>query len=266
MTPKVLEELCPEKVCSDFLVSICQKPKRGINIKNLGITPPALPDTPPKGPPDPANSLCLGPLGPSKYRKKAYIKNFEEGGSWGAQNSLCWVSSRSFCRSPRKRPKISKNTHCRTFFQGKTSGLIQLVLTVLVFWCPMLLVPRHPASSRSVRLCPWATFCFMAAGMFARICYPQLPYHTCKPGTLSTNFCSTSGHTPILSISKLFRQPPSMAQKPVIARQHTKMFGGNVLTCSSSFLPTVELCWLDALTHRCKQKSVKCKQTNSNCK
>ena len=36
---------------------------------------------PPKGTPDPANSLCLGSL--SKYRKKVYIKNFERGSLGG---------------------------------------------------------------------------------------------------------------------------------------------------------------------------------------
>ena len=56
-------------------------------------TPPS--QTPPQGTPDPPNSLCLGPLFHSKYRKKAYIKNFEGGvgGSWGPQNSLCRISS-----------------------------------------------------------------------------------------------------------------------------------------------------------------------------
>ena len=68
--------------------------KRGISIKNLGRNPPS--QTHPPRTPDPANSLCLGPLFPSKYRKEAYIKNFERGGSWGPQNSLCWISSRAF--------------------------------------------------------------------------------------------------------------------------------------------------------------------------
>ena len=58
------------------------------NTKNLGRNPPS--HTPgPQETPGPANSLCLGPLFPSKYRKKAYIKNFEGGGSCGPQNSLC---------------------------------------------------------------------------------------------------------------------------------------------------------------------------------
>ena len=61
-----------------------QEPKKGINIKNLGRNPPSQ-TPPPKGTPDPANSLCLGPLFPLKYRKKACIKNFERGGLGGPQ-------------------------------------------------------------------------------------------------------------------------------------------------------------------------------------
>ena len=64
--------------------------KKGMNIKNLGRTPPSQP--PPQRTPNPANSLFLEPLFPSKYRKKAYIKNFEG----GLGNSLCWISSCAF--------------------------------------------------------------------------------------------------------------------------------------------------------------------------
>ena len=46
------------------------------------LNPPS--QTPPQGTPDPGNSLCLGPLLPSKYRQNAYLKNFEGGGVWGA--------------------------------------------------------------------------------------------------------------------------------------------------------------------------------------
>ena len=56
-------------------------PKKGHKHNEFGQKPP-LPD-PPQETPDPANSLCLGPLFPLKYRKKAYIKKFERGGSWG---------------------------------------------------------------------------------------------------------------------------------------------------------------------------------------
>ena len=60
--------------CTIAAEAITQKtPKKGINRKNFARTPPPLQE----GTPDPANSLCLGSLFPSKYRKKAYIKNFE---------------------------------------------------------------------------------------------------------------------------------------------------------------------------------------------
>ena len=44
-----------------------------------------LPDS--HGTPDPANSLCLGPLFPSKYRKKGLHKEFRGGGVLGARKS-----------------------------------------------------------------------------------------------------------------------------------------------------------------------------------
>ena len=56
--------------------------KKGHKHKEFGQKPPS--QTPPQGPPDPGNSLFLGPLFPSKYRKKAYIENFERGGVLGA--------------------------------------------------------------------------------------------------------------------------------------------------------------------------------------
>ena len=62
-------------------ISHIQEPKKGINIKNLAETPPS--QTPPQGTPDPANSLCFGPVFPLKYRKMAYRKNFERGGLGG---------------------------------------------------------------------------------------------------------------------------------------------------------------------------------------
>ena len=54
------------------------------NVAATGVSPITR-----KGTPDPTNSLCLGPLFPSNYRKKVYIKNFEGGGSWGPQNYSC---------------------------------------------------------------------------------------------------------------------------------------------------------------------------------
>ena len=40
--------------------------------------------------------------------------------------------------------------------------LILHVLTVLVFWFWVLLMPKSQALSRSLRLCPWSSICFMA--------------------------------------------------------------------------------------------------------
>ena len=43
------------------------------------------------------------------------------------------------------------------FFRERPPGLIEFVLTVLVFWSWVLLVPRFPPSSRSLRLFSWAS-------------------------------------------------------------------------------------------------------------
>ena len=55
-----------------------QAPKRGINIKNFVRNP--LLDPPLQGTRDPTNASCLGPLFPSKYRKKPKHKEFLRGG------------------------------------------------------------------------------------------------------------------------------------------------------------------------------------------
>ena len=58
--------------------------------------------------------------------------------------------------------------------------------------CPGFLGPgaagaRLPALSRSLRLCPRSSICFMAPWTFAWICCPRLPYHLCKNVTHSTS-------------------------------------------------------------------------------
>ena len=68
----------------------CQELKKGIHIKNLGRNPPPRP--PSQGTPDPRNSLCLGPLFPSKYSKRP-TSRISRGGILGPQSSLCWISS-----------------------------------------------------------------------------------------------------------------------------------------------------------------------------
>ena len=67
----------------------------------------------------------------------------------------------------------------REFFRERPPGLIQHVLTVLLFFFPLMLLLRSPPSSRSLRLRP-----------------PQLPHHPYKNGTHSTSFAAKGGHTP----------------------------------------------------------------------
>ena len=80
--------------------------------------------------------------------------------------------------------------------QGKTPGLIQHVLTVLVFWSWVLLRPRLPPSPRSLKLFPWSSILLHGP---LDICLDLLPAtpRPCKNGTHSTCFCSTGGHAPI---------------------------------------------------------------------
>ena len=68
----------------------------------------------------------LGPLFPSEYRKKAYIKNFEGGGLRGPKHSLCWISSRAFFA-----PEIwtlERGFVCNHFVSERKSQLRHLVL------------------------------------------------------------------------------------------------------------------------------------------
>ena len=81
------------------------------------------------------------------------------------------------------------------FFRERPPGLIQHVLTVLVFlfW---VLLPRPPPSSQSLRLCPWASILLHGPLDIAWICCPQLPHHPYKTGRTAHVFYSTGGHTP----------------------------------------------------------------------
>ena len=74
-------------------------------------------------------------------------------------------------------------------------GLIQHVLTVLVFCSWVLLLPRLAPWSQSLRLFPWAIILLYVPLNIAWICCPQLHHHPCKNGTHSTCFYSTGGHT-----------------------------------------------------------------------
>ena len=91
-------------------------------------------------------------------------------------------------------------------FREIPPGLLQHVLIVLVFWSWVLLLPRLPPWSRSLRLFPWASILLYGPVDIAWICCPQLPHHPCKNGTHSTCFYSTGGHTLTNSIL-IFRIP-----------------------------------------------------------
>ena len=100
-----------------------------------------------------------------------------------------------------KNAKVAKSTRVcpptlTEFFREIPPGLLQHVLTVLVFWTWLLLLPRLPPSSRSLRLFPWASILLYGPLDITWICCPQLPHHPSKSGTRSTCFYSTGGHTP----------------------------------------------------------------------
>ena len=81
-------------------------------------------------------------------------------------------------------------------YQEKTPGLNQHVLTVLVFWSWVLLVPGLAASCWSPRLRPRTSMCLMAHWTFAGICCSQLSCHPCKNGTHFHMFLQHKGaHT-----------------------------------------------------------------------
>ena len=97
--------------------------------------------------------------------------------------------------------------------------LIQHLLTVLVFWSRVLLVPYFQLHLGASNCAPELAFCYMGSWTFAWICCPQLPHDPCKTGTLSTSFCNTRGHTsslrgvwpPFPEIGRLFPQGPNSA-------------------------------------------------------
>ena len=122
--------------------------------------------------------------------------------------------SRDFAGISQGRPKrLRKRSLCSNFgpylfsFGERSPGLIQLVLTVLVFWFRVLLEPRLPASSRSLRSCPRTSICSMAPSSKFLDLLPPAPPTTCaKHGTHSTSFLQqgdahththTHTHTPI---------------------------------------------------------------------
>ena len=83
-------------------------------------------------------------------------------------------------------------------FREIPPGLLQHVLTVLVFWSWVLLLSWLPPWSRSLRWFPWASILLYRPLEIAWICCLQLPHHPCKNGTHSTCFTARGGggHTP----------------------------------------------------------------------
>ena len=67
-------------------------------------------------------------------------------------------------------------------------GLLQHVLTVLVFWSWVLLRPRLPPWSRSLRLLPWASIWLYGPLDIVWICCPQL-----RPGRTAHVFTAQGG-------------------------------------------------------------------------
>ena len=117
-------------------------------------------------------------------------------------------------------------------FREIPPGLLQYVLTVLVFWSWVLVLPRLPPSSRSLRLFAWASILLYGRLGIAWICCPQLPRHPCKNGTHSTCFCSTGGHTP--RIERLAKQGlPRQVSRGAWKRRINELVRGQTVKCKN---------------------------------
>ena len=89
-------------------------------------------------------------------------------------------------------------------------GLLQHVLTVLVFWSWVLLLPRLPPWSRSLRLFPWPSILrFMGPWTFAWICCPQLPPPSMRKRDAQHMLLQHRGHGPTESLfgNRMLRKP-----------------------------------------------------------
>ena len=95
-------------------------------------------------------------------------------------------------------------------------GLLQHVLTVLVFWSWVLLLPRLPPWSRSLRLFPWLAFCFTGPWTLLGSAARSSPTTHAKTGRTAHAFTAQGGgDTPITTTSK--RQSTSaMCIQPAI--------------------------------------------------
>ena len=73
------------------------------------------------------------------------------------------------------------------------------VLTVLVFWSWVLLLPLLPPSSRSLRLFPWASILLQGPWTFAWICCLQLPTTRAKRDTQHKFLQHSGAHAELLA-------------------------------------------------------------------
>ena len=89
-------------------------------------------------------------------------------------------------------------------------GLLQLVLTVLVFWSWVLLLPRLPLWSRCLRLFPWASILPYGPLDTCLGLLPAAPLPPMQKRDAQHIFCSTGGHTPILTQLGAANWPPAM--------------------------------------------------------
>ena len=83
-------------------------------------------------------------------------------------------------------------------FREIPPGLLQHVLTVLVFCSWVLLLPRLPPSSRSLKLLPWASILFQG---LLDVCLDLLPATPLPPmqkrdACTAHAFTAHGGHTP----------------------------------------------------------------------
>ena len=101
-------------------------------------------------------------------------------------------------------PKSRQGHYTPYHLSGKyPPGLLQHVLTVLVFWSWVLLLSQLPPWSRSLRFFPWASILLCGPLDIAWICCPQLPHHPCKMGRTAHVFYSTGGAHAELNAERL---------------------------------------------------------------
>ena len=118
--------------------------------------------------------------GTSKSQKNGFIQNLENPNlseGWNVEH----ICRHRDCNPPEKgrRPNIL-TVYVLGFciFRERPPGLIQHVLTVLVFWSWVLLLHRLPPSSRSLRLFRWASIWLDAR---LAICLDLLPAASLPP-------------------------------------------------------------------------------------